>query len=225
MIPARVSTTPAVADLDDELAVAATTGHGLVAAARALRLSLRAVESWRADPGRAGCLCRAAEELRVALTLVDGLTPPRLRRAAVWTGPVDDRVVHPISTITRVLGRTARVLRRLARGSRPGTHAQPGPQGTPLDADERAQCRTAWENTYHALVRLRAVQEAETWFSDSDVDPWLLLAAESPLRDSCPQCEELRRGEPGPDGQGAKVIPFRPRRRGAAVRARPDDVG
>ncbi|WP_436790375.1 hypothetical protein, partial [Yinghuangia sp. YIM S10712] len=119
MIPVRAHNAVALADLDDDLAVAATTGQGLAAAARSLKVALRAVESWRADPARAGCLCRAAEELRVALTLVSGLTPPSLRSAAAWSGPADDTAVYPVSMIARLLGRTARVLHRLARSGVP----------------------------------------------------------------------------------------------------------
>lgn len=203
MIPVRARSTFTLAEVDDDLAVATTAGQGLVGAARSLRLALRAVESWRADPARAGCLCRAAEELRVALALVDGLTPPGLRRDAVWTGPVDDAVIYPVSGVARVLGRTARVLHRLARGALP--RERPGPVGALLDEAGRTQCRTAWENTFHALIRIRAVQEVSTWFADSAADPWLLLAAEAPPRTDCDRC-----GPPdtsGPGG-GARVIPF-----------------
>lgn len=213
MIPVHARSVVTLAELDDDLAVATTAGQGLVGAARSLRLAVCAVESWQADPARAGCLCRAVEELRVALVLVDGLTPPKLRRDAVWTGPLDDAVVYPVSLVARVLGRTARVLHRLARGALP--RERPGPVGALLDAEGRAQCRTAWENTFHALVRVRAVQEASTWFADSAADPWLLLAAESPPRTDCSVCapggrEPARKDPPGVT-LGATVIPF-PRR-------------
>ncbi|MDI2128730.1 hypothetical protein [Yinghuangia seranimata] len=206
MIPAREHGTSALAELDDDLAVAATAGQGLVAVSRALRLALRAVESWRADPARSGCLCRAAEEIRVALALVDGLTPARLRRAATWTGPVDDLLLYPVSAVARLLGRAARVLQSVARGGLP--QDRPGLIGALLDDEGRAQCRTAWENTFHALIRLRAVQESATWFSDSAADPWLLLAAEAPPRARCEQCVPT---SPRVPVGGAKIIPF-PRR-------------
>ncbi|MEU8135048.1 hypothetical protein [Streptodolium elevatio] len=208
--------TSAAAELDDQLALAATTGQCLVAVSRALRMALRAVESWRADPGRAGCLCRAAEEIRVAIALIEGVTPPRLRRGAVWTGPVEEVVRYPVSTVARLLGRTVRVMRGLAQGG--ATPSSSGPsQGTAavtLDATARTQCRTAWEHAFHSLVRLRAVQEAATWFPDSPVDPWLLLAAEAPFRLDCPQCDRLRRRRrstasgDGDEHVGAKIIPF-----------------
>lgn len=197
---AGASTTLAVAraaDVDDAVAVAATTAEGLVAAGRSLRFALRAVESWRADRGHAGCLCRAADELRIAARLVDGITPLTLRRSATWRDPLDD-VLYPVGSITRVLGRTARLLRSLARGGAPydGTAA---PDGVRLDAEACAQARTAWEHTFHALVRLRAVQEAHTWFPNSPVDPWLLLAAEVPPYAACRHCDPGP-GDPEPDG-------------------------
>ncbi|WP_436777118.1 hypothetical protein [Yinghuangia sp. YIM S09857] len=239
--------------MDDELAVATTTGQCLVAASRALRMTLRAVESWRADPGRAGCLCRATEELRVAIALIEGVMPARLRRGAAWAGPVEEVLLYPVSTVTRLLGRTVRVMRGLAQGGATPSSSGPsrGTAAVTLDATARRQCRTAWEHAFHALVRLRAVQEAATWFPDSPVDPWLLLAAEAPVRFDCPQCERLRghrrraataaapaaapvsRTAPAPGrgtapgagggGQGgAKIIPFP--RRGEPGSAGPDHV-
>lgn len=197
---AGASTTVAVAraaDVDDAVAVAATTAEGLVAAGRSLRFALRAVDSWRADRGHAGCLCRAADELRIAARLVDGITPLTLRRSATWRDPLDD-VLYPVGSITRVLGRTARLLRSLARGGAPydGTAA---PDDVRLGAEACAQARTAWEHTFHALVRLRAVQEAHTWFPNSPVDPWLLLAAEVPPYAACRHCDPGP-GDPEPDG-------------------------
>ncbi|UGQ13840.1 hypothetical protein LO772_09720 [Yinghuangia sp. ASG 101] len=219
MIPMHARSAVVLAQLDDDLAVATTAGQGLVGAARSLRLAVRAVESWRADPARAGCLCRAVEELRVALVLVDGLIPPKLRRDAVWTGPADDAVIYPVSLVARVLGRTARVLHRLARGALP--RERPGPVGALPDAAGRAQCRTAWENTFHALIRLRAVQEASTWFADSAADPWLLLAAESPPPPAeCGQCAPG--GASGAD-RDARVIPFP--KRGSRAGPGPADGG
>lgn len=213
---ARTRGLPAVAELDDELAVAVTSGQRIVAVSRALRMTVRAVESWRADPGRAGCLCRAVEEIRVAIALVDGVTPPRLRRATVWTGPVDEALLYPVSSVARLLGRTVRVMRGLAED--PATATPPGPLPPPLDATARAQCRTAWEKAFHALVRLRAVQEAATWFPGSPVDPWLLLAAEAPPRFDCPECDTLRhgRGQQRSGTEGAKIIPFPARGRTAS---------
>ncbi|WTW97855.1 hypothetical protein OG216_32970 [Streptomycetaceae bacterium NBC_01309] len=213
---ARSRGTSAAAELDDELALAATTGQCLVAVSRALRMALRAVESWRADPGRAGCLCRAAEEIRVAIALIEGVTPPRLRRGAVWTGPVEEVLLYPVSTVARLLGRTVRAMRGLAQGGAVASGPGQGTAAVTLDATARTQCRTAWEHAFHALIRLRAVQEAATWFPDSPVDPWLLLAAEAPVRLDCPQCDRLRRRRrrttsgPGTgDGtSGAKIIPF-----------------
>lgn len=182
------------ADLDDDLALAANTAQGLVAVGRSLRLALLGIESWRADPGRAGCLCRAGEELRVAITLVDGVTPPRLRRTAAWPGPADDGTDYPLSTIARILGRTARVLDRLQRSGVAREHG--APVGDTLDEESRRQCRTAWESAFHALVRVRAIQEAETWFSDSATDPWLLLAAEATPHSMCPGCVPQPRPRP-----------------------------
>lgn len=200
-----------LADSDDELAVAVTAGQGLVAAARALRLSLCTVEAWRGDRGRVGCLCRAAEELRVAVQLVDGVMSPLIRRGARDVR-VGDAAECPVSGVTRLLGRTARVLQRLARGSLP--HGRPGPVSGLPDPQTRTQLRTAWENTFHALVRLRAVEEAQTWFADSAVDPWLLLVAEAPLRATCGACD----GDDGGESRAgwAEVIPIdRATRRGA----------
>lgn len=204
--PATVSgasTTVAVAraaDVDDAVAVAATTAEGLVAAGRSLRFALRAVESWRADRGHAGCLCRAADELRIAARLVDGLTPLTLRRSATWRDPLDD-MLYPVGSITRVLGRTARLLRSLARGGTP-FDGSAAPDDVRLDAEACARVRTAWEHTFHALVRLRAVQEAHTWFPNSPVDPWLLLAAEVPPYAACRHCDPGP-GDPEPDGPTA----------------------
>jgi hypothetical protein len=216
MLPAVVHTTPAVSELDDELAVAAqraTTGQALVAAGRGLRFALRAVDSWRAAPGRAECLCRAAEQLRVALTLVDALTAPRLRRQAAWTGPVRQPAMYSIAVTTRILGRALEVMDRLAQGV--SAPERSGPAGVVLDATARRQCRTALENAFHAHMRVLTVREANTWLPHLAADPWLLLAGEDSGLPVCtPACAPPVEG-------GAVVLPFRrPERR----TAEPDHV-
>ncbi|MCF2526349.1 hypothetical protein [Yinghuangia soli] len=214
MIPSRTRTAPAVTRLDDDIATAATAGEALAAVAQALELALGAVESWRLDAARLGCLCPTAAHLRTALAAVADLTPPRLRGPAERPGPAEPGLVHAFGGIARVLGRAARILDALAQLGHPQP-TRPGLLGAVLDADRRARCRAAWADTFHALVAVRAVQEAETWSGTSAKDPWLLLAADSPAHPPCTDCTPPgKAADPPPAApapEDAAILPF-PRR-------------